>query len=961
MAGDPEKRFERAMGRLFSTTKSSTSPPAPAASSAGASTPSRISNMASVDRRGQTRAVTPLSTPSSRPPRAAVSTSTPGHGSAQTFCRPWDRGDLLRRLATFKSITWFGKPQVAGPVACARRGWVNVDIDLLACEGCGARLSFPVPPSWTRTQVDSAAEAFGEQLESGHKALCAWKGNACSESLALFPPTPLPDLVGGYNDRCEAILQLSALPVISSTAVDVLKVSRGSQVENILAQPPPLASGFPYENERYVSGAESGEKSETGYSYNGFYQAQRLIALCGWEPRLLPYTVDCEERTAPSTRTFRSVGFSDEMKARTIRDPGPSVLLVSRGERVDEKQDTDGFKASPEKKCDPASAVLDCNLCGASVGLWGFSTIPRPSAIMGSVLADMPVTPKSFPNTPMCGASAASGIHGGSGLRHRGKQPAEQQEEAGEATTTPVRVRPSSRGVLDLSLTIAGGPPPTQLSSPAMIPPTFGPIPAFQPRFGQAEASEMGDWVASYESRGPQVRDHGAHQVGSTVDTSNGRPLPADSAEGTVVDHNMDDGEVGKGADSLKRKRRTDSSAVDQFSQGAAVTSGAANANVEVEPEVQGTLRKRNKRAQGALMFARQDPRDFPRSSSVNAIDTYYTQKQENSMESVENHREDSDGHETAASGETHDLVDQVEGTETVVQAQHSGCREAGSGRSVQPVEPGLSKSDEVGCDEGAETNVAVISTGTGTGGGASVAMGGGSVGMEGSHEAELQGEVNGADFSVHRTHSVAEDAEKADLRDARGDSHEVMLASGPGKRRSKAKGPTEGESGESRGKRICVDDRDQTDDEGTVDTTKAVIFHGDSALEKEATDGHMAAGNADEDNGCTTVNGPGRGLEEMRIWETETGEFDPIRQHRHFCPWVNVQVAAAASSSSSAACGWQLTVDAIHTSQPGGLAETESTASMYKADPLLSVRKMLGTSPSKLSPPKQQTSRLVT
>lgn len=27
-------------------------------------------------------------------------------------CRPWDRGDLLRRLATYKSISWFGKPQV---------------------------------------------------------------------------------------------------------------------------------------------------------------------------------------------------------------------------------------------------------------------------------------------------------------------------------------------------------------------------------------------------------------------------------------------------------------------------------------------------------------------------------------------------------------------------------------------------------------------------------------------------------------------------------------------------------------------------------------------------------------------------------------------------------------------------------------------------------------------------------
>lgn len=27
-------------------------------------------------------------------------------------CRPWDRGDFMKRLATFKSISWFAKPKV---------------------------------------------------------------------------------------------------------------------------------------------------------------------------------------------------------------------------------------------------------------------------------------------------------------------------------------------------------------------------------------------------------------------------------------------------------------------------------------------------------------------------------------------------------------------------------------------------------------------------------------------------------------------------------------------------------------------------------------------------------------------------------------------------------------------------------------------------------------------------------
>lgn len=48
--------------------------------------------------------------------------------------RPWDRGDLFRRLATFKSSTWFCKPAAIGPVECARRGWTNTGPDMLTCE-----------------------------------------------------------------------------------------------------------------------------------------------------------------------------------------------------------------------------------------------------------------------------------------------------------------------------------------------------------------------------------------------------------------------------------------------------------------------------------------------------------------------------------------------------------------------------------------------------------------------------------------------------------------------------------------------------------------------------------------------------------------------------------------------------------------------------------------------------------
>lgn len=45
--------------------------------------------------------------------------------------------------------------QVVSAVNCARRGWINVDIDTIACEACRARLFFSTPASWNQQQGSS--------------------------------------------------------------------------------------------------------------------------------------------------------------------------------------------------------------------------------------------------------------------------------------------------------------------------------------------------------------------------------------------------------------------------------------------------------------------------------------------------------------------------------------------------------------------------------------------------------------------------------------------------------------------------------------------------------------------------------------------------------------------------------------------------------------------------------------
>ena len=75
-------------------------------------------------------------------------------------------------------------------------------------------------------KAEKASVSFSEKLDSGHKALCPWKENACSETLAQFPPTPLEVLAEGFKDRCKELSQLPALPVISDAAIQYLKVPR---------------------------------------------------------------------------------------------------------------------------------------------------------------------------------------------------------------------------------------------------------------------------------------------------------------------------------------------------------------------------------------------------------------------------------------------------------------------------------------------------------------------------------------------------------------------------------------------------------------------------------------------------------------------------------------------------------------------------------------------------------------
>ncbi|XP_059303330.1 uncharacterized protein LOC132055493 [Lycium ferocissimum] len=411
MAEKSEKRFEDAMDKLFRTPLKSK----PNSSASGV----QLS-------RGKKR----LDMSSSGKVNRHNLSATKGTGEA----RPWDRDDLFRRISTFKSMTWFAKPQAISAVNCARRGWINVDMDTIACEACGSRMLFSTPPSWTQQQVDKAALVFSLKLDSGHKLLCPWIDNVCDEKLADFPPTATAVLVDQYKMRHSVLSQLAALPVISPKAIDFL---RSPQLEQFLRE-----SLTVERNESMETPQEEDTRNEpVSVSSLTYYQAQKLISLCGWELRRLPYLVDPKDQLNQSSK---DANLSDKSmlsgKSQTI------TVYSSSTDKTSESKPDDDSQASEEAIINPYSVVLDCRLCGACIGLWDFPLVSRP-------LEFLRVSGYTQVNN-----DHISHTDGGKNLLSGNSDRDENRERIGHVATpgdtTLDRTPPN------LNLTIAGGPPP---------------------------------------------------------------------------------------------------------------------------------------------------------------------------------------------------------------------------------------------------------------------------------------------------------------------------------------------------------------------------------------------------------------------------------------------------------------------------------------------------------------------
>ncbi|KAL6975530.1 hypothetical protein U1Q18_024326 [Sarracenia purpurea var. burkii] len=944
--------------------KSSSPPPTPtpAASSAGASSPAVPINVGSIDwlGHGQGSKAGSLSRIGSQPLWTSLCTSAGGSalGSSQPSCRPWERGDLLRRLSTFKPANWFGKPKAASSLGCARRGWVNVDVDKIECESCGANLHFISSTSWAPAEADSAADDFAKQLDAGHKVTCPWRGNICAESLVQFPPAPPSALVGGYKDRCDGLLQFLSLPVVAGSAIEQMRVSRCPEIDRFLVHSQALTagdSGFKAEN---ISGMDNSREE----AFCRYSQAQRLISLCGWEPRWLPNVQDCEEHSAQSARNGCSICPTRDHDH--LKDTGPGKKALSASIRKDSGKNE---VLGPESKSESRSPLLDCSLCGATVRIWDFLTVSRPSRFAPTGI-DIPETSKKMALTR--GVSAASGISGWVATDGTEK---EQNEDHDEAATTDEGKSQSNVGV-DLNLTMAGGLSSTQLHMTMMSEQYHDASMGRDLRIGQPSSSEVGDRAASYESRGPSTRKRNLDEGGSTVDRPHLMMRQADSIEGTVIDRDGDEVDDSRQYSAGPSKRARDSDVFENYLSSYRRDSSGAGPSHSVGFDIETNVHRVDPFHPGnEQIIGIPSTRDSTHVSSVIAMDTFCDNGDNDSMESVENYPGDVDDvHFPSMTTSKNPDLNETSELNYSNQAQQSTC----------PATLRIAREMGVSSTNDGEE---VLNTDTATAhgrDGLSFGVSGGSVGMGASHEAE----IHGTDVSVHRADSVVGDVEpvaevtenqgqtgesapdpglmgdfvpeEMDREDPHGDSQDLMFQPlGRADSGSKIVGSAKAESVESGEKTSNTNILPLENSTHPSFSCNAIVCSGYEASKEEVTQAGKASLTDDcayPESSYLVANGIGPPNGESNY--EEAVEFDPIKHHNFFCPWVNGNVAAAGCSSSSgssssagaiALCGWQLTLDALDAFQslghvPVQTVESESAASLYKDDHLTSSRKLL-------------------
>ena len=450
--------------------------------------------------------------------------SSPALGD-RVEARPGDRRDFLRRLASFRPGTWFAKPPAMGPVPCARRGWRNVEADVLECESCKARIILRVPPSATNDEAIAIANKTAARLDAAHEPSCGWRGAVCPVSVARFPRAPDDELRDRFARRLRALADVQdALPVvepIDATLGDALARRLASLVQSSTTNagtpnagtPTPAASAPAWA--LAVRPRVNPEPAPSVSLAPAAAESATLLALCGWE--VVP-----TDATPPASA------------------PGGGVK----------------------------SAVLRCRLCEARDATWNF---PRCGAVDGSTRPRSTGPGSTGPGSSGPGSSArpsprkkprASGaaLIGALGGAFSANIPGNETERAGSRGDEAPRASPGlSPGLTHLGFSIAGGASPSAATrafggAGMSPPPAFGVGATRESPFGRVPAAGAGSESPSARE-GPRPEKATRDLADATTPTHTDATTPTRTPTARARPSTPTETETDSGPSAAKRKR----------------------------------------------------------------------------------------------------------------------------------------------------------------------------------------------------------------------------------------------------------------------------------------------------------------------------------------------------------------------------------------------------------------------
>jgi hypothetical protein len=118
---------------------------------------------------------------------------------------PWSHDQFLARLKTYADVKiWSPKPDLISEVAWARRGWVAVARDEVACKSCGEHVVIklestrpdrnwetekekekePEEKWWTEETETSLVEKYESMIVEAHERTCLWKKSGCKGTVS---------------------------------------------------------------------------------------------------------------------------------------------------------------------------------------------------------------------------------------------------------------------------------------------------------------------------------------------------------------------------------------------------------------------------------------------------------------------------------------------------------------------------------------------------------------------------------------------------------------------------------------------------------------------------------------------------------------------------------------------------------------------------------------------------------